>query len=76
MSLDPTARRRGLGRELITRSTARAAAELGLDAIRAKIKDTNAASRRAFAASGYTDEAPTGDEEDGIVVLRWSRRVT
>jgi len=73
ISLDPSARGRGLGAELIGRATARAGQELGLKAVLARIKGTNVASRRAFVAAGYVDETATGEEDEGIVVLRWSR---
>jgi RimJ/RimL family protein N-acetyltransferase len=72
VSLDTGARGKGFGVELIERATERAADELDLDAVDARIKATNEASRRSFAAAGY---APLSAEE-GLVVLRWSRRAT
>jgi RimJ/RimL family protein N-acetyltransferase len=70
VSLDTGARGQGFGLELIGRATERAADELDLDAVEARIKATNEASRRSFAAAGY---APHSVEE-GLVVLRWSRQ--
>lgn len=69
VSLDPTARGRGLGRALIREATLRAAAELALGAVHARIKADNEASRRAFASAGYSEEV--GRDHD-IVLLRWS----
>lgn len=73
VSLDAAARGQGLGVELIEHATQRAADELGLDAVDARIKPTNAVSRRAFAAAGYTEQSSQHDVE-GVVILRWSRQ--
>jgi RimJ/RimL family protein N-acetyltransferase len=74
VSLDATARGQGLGVELIERATARAAEDLDLVEVDARIKATNTASRRAFAAAGYAEQTALRDADEGVVVLRWARR--
>lgn len=72
VSVDPGARGRGLGSEVIARATTQGAADLDLETILARIKPTNLASKRAFAAAGYANTA-ADDAGEGVVVLRWTR---
>lgn len=62
-------RGRGLGAKLIRMVSDRAAIELGLGEIVARVKTGNAASLAAFAAAGYErdERASTGD----VAVLVW-----
>ena len=68
VALDAAHRGKGIGRRVIALASARAASELGLESIVARIREENDASRRAFEAAGYTRT----ESVDGVVSLLWA----
>jgi RimJ/RimL family protein N-acetyltransferase len=64
-------RGRHLGRSLIAKGTARAAADLGALSVTAVVKQANIASLRAFEAAGYGSPATAEREGEPVFVLTW-----
>jgi perosamine synthetase len=71
VSVDSAQRRRGVGRRLIALASARAAEELGIAEIFARVKSGNVASLRAFERAGFVRDA----DEGTIMRLRLADRV-
>jgi RimJ/RimL family protein N-acetyltransferase len=73
VAVDGDFRGRGFGAQLIAAATERAASELGLQRVEARIKASNVASRHAFERAGYGNERTEARDGEQQVVLEWTR---
>jgi RimJ/RimL family protein N-acetyltransferase len=68
-SVAPEARRRGYGRAMLQVLLERAAAEPGVETVRATISPDNAASLATLAGHGFTRVGEQWDDEDGLELI-------
>ncbi len=68
VTIDPSCRGRGYAQSAISLTTLKAA-ELGVDVVTARIRETNPVSLRAFTSAGFLFT----NAKDGMVKLEWRR---